>query len=172
MTRWGVFLAGWIVIFSGAGLAHFIQTSSDVTIEDIRFQSAGGKTLSALLYLPADATTENKAPAILAVHGYINSREVQSGFAIEFARRGYVVLALDQTGHGYSDPPAFSEGFGGPDALQYLHSLDVVDTNNIGVDRRSLLHISITFVHDGIIFPRRKCIQPMQVCSKKAWCVI
>ncbi|MCR9258728.1 MAG: alpha/beta fold hydrolase [Pseudomonadaceae bacterium] len=138
MTRWGVFLAGWIVIFSGAGLAHFIQTSSDVTIEDIRFQSAGGKTLSALLYLPADATTENKAPAILAVHGYINSREVQSGFAIEFARRGYVVLALDQTGHGYSDPPAFSEGFGGPDALQYLHSLDVVDTNNIGLEGHSM----------------------------------
>ncbi|WP_201721683.1 hypothetical protein [Caulobacter sp. B11] len=29
---------------------------------------------------------------MLAVHGYINSRETQSPFAIEFARRGYVVL--------------------------------------------------------------------------------
>jgi pimeloyl-ACP methyl ester carboxylesterase len=138
MSRWGVFLAGWIVIFLGAGLAYFIQTSSDVTIEDVRFQGANGKTLSALLYLPADATAENKAPAILAVHGYINSREAQSGFAIEFARRGYVVLALDQTGHGYSDPPAFSEGFGGPDALQYLHALDKVDTNNIGLEGHSM----------------------------------
>ena len=138
MSRWGVFLAGWVIIFFGAGLAHFIQTSSDVTIEDIRFKSADGKTLSALLYLPANATAENKAPAILAVHGYINSREVQSGFAIEFARRGYVVLALDQTGHGYSDPPAFSEGFGGPDALQYLHALDMVDTNNIGLEGHSM----------------------------------
>ena len=49
---------------------------------------------------------QTPAPGILAVHGYINSRETQDGFAIEFARRGYVVLALDQTGHGYSDPPA------------------------------------------------------------------
>ena len=138
MSRWGVFLTGWIVIFFGAGLAYFIQTSSDVTIEDIRFQSANGKTLSALLYLPANATVENKAPAILAVHGYINSREAQSGFAIEFARRGYVVLALDQTGHGYSDPPAFSDGFGGPDALQYLRALDRVDTNNIGLEGHSM----------------------------------
>ena len=138
MSKWGVFLAGWIVILFGAGLAHFIQTSSDVNIKDIRFQSANGKTLSALLYLPASATADNKAPAILAVHGYINSREAQSGFAIEFARRGYVVLALDQTGHGYSDPPAFSEGFGGPDALQYLHALDMVDTENIGLEGHSM----------------------------------
>lgn len=138
MSKWGVFLAGWIVIFLSAGLAYFIQTSSDVTIKDIRFQSANGKTLSALLYLPASATADKKAPAILAVHGYINSREVQSGFAIEFARRGYVVLALDQTGHGYSDPPAFSEGFGGPDALQYLRALEMVDTDNIGLEGHSM----------------------------------
>ena len=67
---------------------------------------------------------QTPAPGILAVHGYINSRETQDGFAIEFARRGYVVLALDQTGHGYSDPPAFANGFGGPDGLAYLRSLE------------------------------------------------
>jgi len=32
-------------------------------------------------------TKENPAPGIVAIHGYINSREMQDGFAIEFARR-------------------------------------------------------------------------------------
>jgi len=64
--------------------------------------------MSALLYIPPNATAQTR-PGILAVHGYINSRETQDGFAIEFARRGYVVLALDQTGHGYSDPPGLCQ---------------------------------------------------------------
>jgi fermentation-respiration switch protein FrsA (DUF1100 family) len=67
---------------------------------DVRFIGTGGSPMSALLYVPPGATAAAPAPGILAVHGYINSRETQSGFAIEFARRGYVVLALDQTGHG------------------------------------------------------------------------
>jgi pimeloyl-ACP methyl ester carboxylesterase len=49
-----------------------------------------------------------------------------------------VVLALDQTGHGYSDPPAFANGFGGPDGLSYLRSLDIVDKNNLGLEGHSM----------------------------------
>lgn len=94
--------------------------------------------MRALLYTPKTATPTSKAPGILAVHGYINSREFQSGFAIEFARRGYVVLTPDQSGHGYSDPPSFSNGFGGPSSLTYLRGLDIVDTNNIGLEGHSM----------------------------------
>jgi pimeloyl-ACP methyl ester carboxylesterase len=94
--------------------------------------------MSALLYVPRTATTKTPAPAILAVHGYINSRETQDGFAIEYARRGYVVLALDQTGHGYTDPPAFANGFGGPAGLAYLRGLDIVDKANIGMEGHSM----------------------------------
>ena len=72
------------------------------------------------------------------MHGYINSRETQDGFAIEFARRGYVVLSLDQTGHGYSGGAAFSNGFGGPDGLRYLRSLPMVDKNQIGLEGHSM----------------------------------
>ncbi|NOJ39023.1 alpha/beta fold hydrolase [Bradyrhizobium sp. WSM 1791] len=107
-------------------------------IEDVRFKGAKGNTMSALLYTPPSATPQIPAPGILAVHGYINSRETQDGFAIEFARRGYVVLALDQTGHGYSDPPAFANGFGGPDGLAYLRSLEFVDKTNIGLEGHSM----------------------------------
>jgi pimeloyl-ACP methyl ester carboxylesterase len=136
--RWSLAIAGLILILAGGLLAHLTQTSGGIRIQDVRFKGAKGNTMSALLYIPANATAQTPAPGILAVHGYINSRETQDGFAIEFARRGYVVVALDQTGHGYSDPPAFANGFGGPDGLVYLRSLDIVDKNNIGLEGHSM----------------------------------
>src|SRR6202165_2859188 len=135
---WSLAIAGLILIVAGGALAHVTQTSGGIRIQDVRFKGAKGNTMSALLYIPPNATTQTPAPGVLAVHGYINSRETQDGFAIEFARRGYVVLALDQTGHGYSDPPAFANGFGGPDGLAHLRSLDIVDKNNIGLEGHSM----------------------------------
>ena len=131
-------LAGIVLIVLGGWLASSIQTSGGVDLRDIRFQAADGTTMSALLYVPKNATRETPAPGILAVHGYINSRETQDDFAIEFARRGYVVLALDQTGHGFSGGPAFSAGFGGPAGLSYLRGLDFVDTDNVGLEGHSM----------------------------------
>ncbi|ASL47893.1 2-(acetamidomethylene)succinate hydrolase [Burkholderia sp. AD24] len=135
---WILFVAGCTIIVAGALLAHFTQTANGIRVQDVRFTGTNGTQMSALLYIPRTASRENPAPGILAVHGYINSRETQDGFAIEFARRGYVVLALDQAGHGYSDPPAFSNGYGGPDGLKYLRSLDIVDVNNIGLEGHSM----------------------------------
>ncbi len=136
--NWRTFIIACLLILAGSLLAHQIQTAGGIEIKDVRFTGANGNTLSALLYIPDNASAETPAPGILAVHGYINSREVQSGFAIEFARRGYVVLSLDQAGHGYSDAPAFANGFGGPAALDYLRSLDIVDTDNIGLEGHSM----------------------------------
>jgi pimeloyl-ACP methyl ester carboxylesterase len=136
--RWSWAIAGVILILIGGFLAYLTQTSGGIRITDVRFAGAKGNTMSALLYVPPNASAKTPAPGILAVHGYINSRETQDGFAIEFARRGYVVLALDQTGHGFSDPPAFANGFGGPDGLVYLRGLDIVDKNNIGLEGHSM----------------------------------
>jgi pimeloyl-ACP methyl ester carboxylesterase len=133
-----LFIVGAILILAGALAAHLTQTSRGVRIEDVRFTGTNGVQMSALLYVPPGATAKTPVPGILAVHGYINSRETQDGFAIEFARRGYVVLALDETGHGYSAPPAFANGFGGPDGLKYLRSLDIVDKENIGLEGHSM----------------------------------
>jgi pimeloyl-ACP methyl ester carboxylesterase len=133
-----LFIVGVILILAGALAAHLTQTSRGVRIEDVRFTGTNGVQMSALLYVPPGATAKTPVPGILAVHGYINSRETQDGFAIEFARRGYVVLALDETGHGYSAPPAFANGFGGPDGLKYLRSLDIVDKENIGLEGHSM----------------------------------
>ena len=134
-----VLLVALLMIGLGGLLAWSVQTDGgQIKIKDIRFVGTNGTVMSALLYVPKNATVKTPAPGVLAVHGYINTRETQDGFAIEFARRGYVVLAMDQTGHGYSDPPAFANGFGGPDGLKFLRSLDIVDKNNIGLEGHSM----------------------------------
>ncbi len=128
-----------ILILIGGIVANVIQNDScSIRVRDVRFAGTGGTIMSGLLFIPKSATPKTPAPGILAIHGYINSRETQSGFAIEFARRGWVVLELDQTGHGYSDPPAFKNGYGGPDGLAYLRSLDIVDKNKIGLEGHSM----------------------------------
>jgi pimeloyl-ACP methyl ester carboxylesterase len=129
---------GLALIVCGSVLAWMVQTAGGVEVRDVRFRGADGTVMSGLLHVPRNATPATPAPGVLAVHGYINSRETQSGFAIEFARRGYVVLALDQTGHGYSGGAAFSSGFGGPDGLRYLRSLDIVDKAEIGLEGHSM----------------------------------
>jgi pimeloyl-ACP methyl ester carboxylesterase len=131
-------LIGLLLIIVGAWGAMQVRTSGGITVRDIHFTGASGTRMSALLYVPKNASVETPAPGILAVHGYINSRETQDGFAIEFARRGYVVLAIDQTGHGYSKGAAFSNGFGGPDSLRYLRSLPMVDKTQIGLEGHSM----------------------------------
>ena len=127
-----------ILILIGGIVANVVQNDGcKVRVRDVRFAGTGGTMMSALLYIPKNATPKTPAPGILAIHGYNNTREYQSEFAIEFARRGWVVLELDQTGHGYSDPPAMANALGGPDGLAYLRSLDFVDKNKIGLEGHS-----------------------------------
>lgn len=140
MRRSLVLLGIAVVLVLIGGLIGYLAQTSGGTIEvrDVRFVGTNGLEMSALLYIPSGVNAENPAPGIVTIHGYINSRETQDGFAIEYARRGFVVLAADQTGHGYSDPPAFANGFGGPDSLAYLRSLDIVDKDNVGLSGHSM----------------------------------
>src|SRR4030065_375532 len=128
-----------VVIFVGGLLAWWVQTGGNtIKVKDIRFAGSNGIVTSALLYIPPGVSNKTPAPGIVATHGYINSRETHDGFAIEFARRGYVVLAPDMTGHGFSDPPAFANGFGGLDTLKYFRTLDIVDPKNIALEGHSM----------------------------------
>jgi pimeloyl-ACP methyl ester carboxylesterase len=135
---WKFFLLGLVLVFAGSYLAHRIQTMDGIRVSDVRFTGTDGTPMSGLLYIPRAASAAHPAPGILAIHGYINSRETQDGFAIAFARSGYVVLAIDQTGHGYSGATVAAHGYGGPDGLKYLRSLDVVDKDNIGLEGHSM----------------------------------
>lgn len=136
---WSLFLVALALVLAGGSTAAMAQTSfGSVQVRDVAFTSADGKTVSGLLFVPDGVTAESPAPAVLAVHGYVNSREMQQAPSIELSRRGYVVLAIDQSGHGRSDAPAFGNAFNGPAGLGYLRSLDIVDTDNIGLTGHSL----------------------------------
>lgn len=139
MRRWLAFVVAWVVILGGALLAERVQTSGGrVSVSEVRIPAEEGVTVSALLYRPASATAASRAPAVLVSHGYINTREMQSPFAIELSRRGFVVLAMDMTGHGYSGGIVGTAGFGGPAALRYLKGLPFVDPANIGLEGHSM----------------------------------
>jgi pimeloyl-ACP methyl ester carboxylesterase len=140
LRKWGFFVLGWVLILAGSFLAHSVQTSQgQVRVQDVRFPGAGGITQSGLLYIPRTATAATPAPGVLVSHGYINSREMQSPFAIELSRRGFVVLAMDMAGHGYSEGAVFQQrDLGGPAALRYLQSRPEVDKTAIGMEGHSM----------------------------------
>ncbi|MBR5340740.1 MAG: hypothetical protein IK151_02305 [Erysipelotrichaceae bacterium] len=63
------------------------------------------------LYKPKEASSSNKAPAVLLLHGYQNDHETCAAYAIELAKRGAVVLCLDEYGHGSSTLGLLSRGY-------------------------------------------------------------
>lgn len=139
MRTWGFFALGVALILMGGFLAHQVQTANGkVAVEDVRFPGGQGVTISGLLYVPASATAQHPAPGVMVSHGYINTREMQSPFAIELSRRGFVVLAMDMTGHGYSGGAVGQADYGGPAALAYLRSLPFVDKANVGLEGHSM----------------------------------
>ncbi|MCT2534814.1 alpha/beta fold hydrolase [Aquibacillus koreensis] len=128
-----------VVILISSIIAHSVQTSGgDVEVKDIRFVGDNGIVHSALMYMPSDMNLEEQYPAVVSMHGYINSREVQEPFSIEFAKRGYIVLSLDMTGHGYSEqfPADLSRGV--TSGLHYLHNLPFIDGDQVAVEGHSM----------------------------------
>ncbi|HXA39724.1 MAG TPA: alpha/beta fold hydrolase [Phenylobacterium sp.] len=139
LRKWGFFILGVVLILGGSYLANAVQTAGGVTLRDVRFAGDQGLTQAGMLYVPPGVSAAHPAPAVLVSHGYINTREMQSPFAIELARRGFVVLAMDMVGHGYSDGAVGqSKDLGGPAALRYLQSLPFVDKANIGLEGHSM----------------------------------
>ena len=138
MKRAWKLIVGSVLLLGGSGASFGVMTAGGVDVREVRIPMPEGGALAAHLFVPPNATPETPAPAVLAVHGYINSRETQSGFAIELARRGYVVLAPDQPGHGFSDGTALSAGFGGPAALAWLIEQPFVDRANVGLEGHSM----------------------------------
>jgi hypothetical protein len=118
----GSFLASWIN--TGAGAAR---------VQDIKIFGTNGYVISAYLYTPLSASLNSPAPGILMFHGLNNQKDFMANTALEMARRGYVVLSADMSGHGFSNGANAANGFGGPDALKYLRSLSTVDKNNVGL---------------------------------------
>ncbi|MGE5358901.1 MAG: serine aminopeptidase domain-containing protein [Bacteroidales bacterium] len=100
-----------LIVAAAAISARLVETDfGRLDVRVVTTPSRGG-TLTGKLYRPVGGDADRPRPAVLALHGYQNDKETQNAFALELARRGIVVLALDLVGHGGSDSP---RAFAGP----------------------------------------------------------
>ena len=98
-------------IFLCMGTANRIQTDGgNVAVSRGILETELGN-LTYKLYVPNSATPEQPAPGVLLLHGYQNDHETCAAYAIELARRGVVVLSLDEYGHGGSEVGLINRGY-------------------------------------------------------------
>ncbi|MCR5722874.1 MAG: alpha/beta hydrolase [Lachnospiraceae bacterium] len=113
-----------------------------VRVEKMLLSSADGDVVNALLYKPKSATAENPAPAIVLYHGGNDMLEHTGTYALELARRGYVVVNFDYQGSHDSDyATAESVGetsFCGDTIYNTLSNYNFVQQDNIGVFGHSM----------------------------------
>ncbi len=122
--------------------ASFIQTQGNqIRIKQLTWETSAGHQIAADLWIPANATEETPAPAVITIEGWYNNKEMQDLYTLELARRGYVVLTMDLHGHGNSESlpsDELYEGAVGVDgAVQLVASLPYVDTSRIGITGHS-----------------------------------
>ncbi len=143
MKRNGFWLVLALVLaFVSALGSSLVQTGAGaISVKEMKWETASGRAMNALLFTPSTATADNPAPGIVVSHGWWNNREMQAANYVELARRGYVVLTIDMYGHGNSDPlPADELAVGGTgmyDAVLLLADLPNVDRDRIGVTGHS-----------------------------------
>jgi len=141
--NWRLLALALVLILGGSLLANAINTvGGSVDVKDVKWVGSYGTLFSALLYIPEGVTVENPAPAVLVIGGGDTNREAMQNWSLELARRGYVVLDFDKFGEGYSEGHGRKWprelGSGGPEALRYLHSLDIIDHENVAMAGHSM----------------------------------
>lgn len=130
-----------------------IQTGGgSIEVKHMYWETEAGIGVSANIYIPSSASAENPAPAVVTSHGYLNNKEMQDANAVELSRRGYVVIAVDQPGCGFSDTADYAgEGGNGMNFISVyqaaleLSRLPFVDRGRIGVTGHSMGGMSCTF---------------------------
>lgn len=141
--KW-VLIALALCLVSSLGASVFQTNFGRVTYHDLTIDAASGHKLDALLLVPENATEQTPAPAIVVSHGWYNNREMQDLNYVEYARRGYVVLAISMYGHGDSEVIPSNTWWddennanGVYDGVKYLAALPYVDAGRIGVTGHS-----------------------------------
>lgn len=146
--RWVLLLM--IIILTASLFASLIQNSwGTVTIETVYLDTRDNQTLAYDIYIPNGVSETNKAPVIIEIAGFQRSRETQGHVALEFARRGFVVINIDPYSQGDSSSSsgvqgtaiATYEGYGAFDLIDYIYDNDdvypFIDKDRIGVTGHS-----------------------------------
>ena len=137
-SKRGIVLAAAIVVFliSLFMLQATLTGGFQVEQRSVNWYTDEEVNLSGTLYVPANATAETPAAAILVAPGGNTPHTFYASYCIELARRGYVVLAYDYYGTVASD---FSNdgSSGAIAAMKYLTSLSFVDADRLGATGHS-----------------------------------
>ena len=128
-----------LMLLSGI-VVSLIQTGSgSIEMKELKIETDAGYAMSAYLFIPENATAETPAPAIVTSHGYLNNKEMQDANYVELARRGFVVLAIDQPAHGNSDNLVGSSNANGVyQGALALSRMPFVDVERIGITGHSM----------------------------------
>ncbi len=110
--KWAAMLAILLcVAFIALLFADSIQKADGgITITEGYLPSDAGD-LFYKLYTPSGLKDGETAPGVLLLHGYQNDHETNAAYAIELAKRGAVVLSIDEYGHGASVPGLKERGY-------------------------------------------------------------
>lgn len=97
-----------VIIMMTLSLTLILGVDSDwgkIEVKHMTLTSADGDRISAMLYKPKTATEKTPAPCAMICHGGNDMLEQAGTYALELARRGYVVVTWDYTGCHNSDIP-------------------------------------------------------------------
>ncbi len=99
------------IIFVFSVLAYLLQTDfGNINIMEVQIPTTNQQWVNGYMFIPKQASAQNKLPIVIAMHGSLNSKEMQDAPSIELARRGIVVLAIDAYNHGLSPLMTNNEG--------------------------------------------------------------
>lgn len=121
-----------------------IDSADMVTAQVVRFKSFDGMDIPAIYYKPLTATSKNKVPAIVEVHGGPGgqSRLGYSSFIQFLVNHGYAVLSVNNrgsSGYGKTYYKMDDRNHGDKDlkdciwGKKWLQSQEYIDTANIGI---------------------------------------
>lgn len=100
-----------ITIFISVLNWGLISQWGDISIRRLTISGPDGANSSGLIYIPSNASDETPAPLVICFHGNAGNARNHESWAIEFARRGFVVVSPDLYGSG--DSLYFDEGLDG-----------------------------------------------------------
>jgi pimeloyl-ACP methyl ester carboxylesterase len=147
-----------IILFSAVMSSAFQSAFGAVDVRLIIINDKDGESVVGKLYVPVGVDSSNPAPGILGLHGFNNDKDVERPAAIELARAGFVVLALDELGHGDSEggytldatPYSYFR------AYEYLMNLSFVDGDNTGIYGHSMGEIRARQI--AAAYPQHKAL--------------
>lgn len=123
------------IFLIGAGFSRYIETDSgNILVHDIDLENMEGFIYKGRIFRPLQASSMNNRPAVLIIPGDIADRYSGDHIAMEFARRGFVVLTIEDFSQGMTDPKPEKETENSIDAAYtFLSTRTFVDHERIGL---------------------------------------